>query len=125
MREWKRGQRVGVERGQEDGGNSGDSGGCLRKEGAPRARRGGRRRLRGRKRAGAEGEARRTDSRREQRRVDGADGTARTGRAGAARRMEARAAPTGLDFIWKESGPRRSSHTSSSSSELASYRQPW
>ena len=59
MREWKRGQRVGVERGQEDGG------------------------------------------------------------------MEARAAPTGLDFIWKESGPRRSSHMSSSSSELASYRQPW
>ena len=95
---------------------------------ALRARRGGRRRLRGRKRAGAEGEARRNDSRREQRRVDGADGTARTGRAGAARRVEARAAPTGLDFIWKESGdsgPRRSSHMSSSSSELASYRQPW
>ena len=49
----------------------------------------------------------------------------RTGIAGAARRLEARAAPTGLDFIWKESGPRRGSHMSSSSSELVSYRQPW
>ena len=77
MREWKRGQRVGVE----DGGNSGDGGGCLRK--------------------------------------------ASDGGKGPARRVEAKAAPTGLDFIWKESGPRRGSHMSSSSSELASYRQPW